>query len=72
MTRELRPLLAATDASPSFGFGASVCGITPEEAVELGTYAHKRRDFAGLQRDGTADDEDKKPLAGVPLHVRIV
>ena len=37
LTREFHPLLAATDASPSFGFGASVCPITPDEAIKLGT-----------------------------------
>ena len=71
LTREFHPLLAATDASPSFGFGASVCPITPEEAVKLGTYSDKRGDFIRLRRDGDEDDEDEKPRIGVPRNLRI-
>ena len=71
LTREFHPLLTATDASPSFGFGASVCPITSAEAITLGTYSDKRGDFVRLHRDGGEDDEDEKPRIGVPRHLRI-
>ena len=71
LTREFHPLLTATDASPSYGFGASVCPITPDEATELGSYSDKRGDFVRLHRDNGQDDEDEKPRIGVPRHLRI-
>ena len=71
LTREFHPLLAATDASPSYGFGASVCPITSHEAVQLGTYSDKRGDFIRLRRDGGEDDEGEKPRIGVPRELRI-
>ena len=71
LTRVFHPLLAASDASPSFGFGASVCPITPSEAVELGSFSDKRGDFVRLHRDHGEDDEQEKPRIGVPRHLRI-
>jgi len=71
LTRDFHPLLAATDASPSYGFGASVCPITSDEAIKIGTYSDKRGDFIRLHRDGGEDDEAEKPRIGVPRELRI-
>ena len=45
LTRPFYPLLFATDASPSYGFGASVCPITQDEAVDLGRFSVRRGDL---------------------------
>ena len=71
LTRKFDPLLVATDASSSFGFGASACRLTADECEEFRSFSDKRGDYVRLERGGCDDDEQERPRVGLPRRLRI-
>ena len=71
LTRPWLPLLAATDASDAFGFGACVSPVSPVEARRVGRLGEKRGDFVRLRRDGGPTDEAARPRLGTPHTLRL-
>ena len=66
LSREWSTQVLATDASPSYGFGTSVCDLPRSMVAELGRKADTRGDFVRLQRPGGSDDEDERLRLGAP------
>ena len=65
LDRDWLPLLTATDASPAFGFGASVCKLPIDEIAQIGRKAEKRGGFVRLTRK-PGDTEPEKSRLGTP------
>lgn len=57
-------MILASDASPVYGFGASVCACTQEDAAKLGGLSERRGDFVRLRR--VPGDEAAKDRLGSP------
>ena len=70
LDRDWMPLLTATDASPAFGFGASVCKLPIDDIARIGRKAEKRGDFVRLTRE-TGDTEPEKSRLGTPHYLGI-
>ena len=64
LDRPYAPIIPASDASPAYGFGTSVCSCSQEDAAELGRVSERRGDFVRLRAG--PDDELKKNRLGKP------
>lgn len=64
LTRPVAEMIAARDASQSFGFGASVYHCTQDEARDIARLSERRGDYVRLRRE--EGDEPECPRIGQP------
>ena len=70
LDRPFLPMVSATDASTSYGFGVSVARAAEDLVREVSSYAEKRGDYVVL---GTSSGEVKPPKqrSGVPRYQKL-
>ena len=66
LTRPWLSELLASDASTSFGFGASALRCSSEVTRSVGRLSEKRGDYIRFARDGGPDDEPERDRIGTP------
>ena len=71
LDRPFLPIVSATDASTTFGFGVSVAPAGEALVREISTYAEKRGDYVVLDRDPAGEKKPPKRRLGVPRHLNL-
>ena len=71
LTRPWLAKLLATDASTSFGFGASALPCSPATARDVGRLTEKRGDYVRFDRAGDDEDEAERDRIGTPHRLSI-
>ena len=71
LDRPFLPMVSATDASTSFGFGVSVAPADVGLVREISTYAEKRGDYVVLNTDNEVAKKSPKKRIGVPRYLKL-